>query len=333
MDRMDFTHAVARIRVIEKKLLSKNIVERLIGSETPEETIKVLQDSSYGSLVNELESVYDYEKILKAELVELYENLYKISPVKEVIDVMSLKYDYHNIKVLIKEKAINKDLSNMIIPIGTLSIDKLKTCIASGELKPLGKEISGVISKVESAFEETKDPQVIDTLLDQMMFEHMMNLATKMDIDFIKKYVEILIDVTNIKMMLRVKKQNKESRFLKSVLIPGGTIKNELLMDGVNEDLDTFINKISRTPYAKVLSSILEDYTATGNITSLDVLYDNYIMNHAKEAKRVNFGPEPIIAYIIAKETEIKIIRIIMVGKVNKVSEEVIRERLRELYV
>ena len=104
-------------------------------------------------------------------------------------------------------------------------------------------------------------------------------------------------------------------------------------MDGVNEDLDTFINKISRTPYAKVLSSILEDYTATGNITSLDVLYDNYIMNHAKEAKRVNFGPEPIIAYIIAKETEIKIIRIIMVGKVNKVSEEVIRERLRELYV
>ncbi len=56
-------------------------------------------------------------------------------------------------------------------------------------------------------------------------------------------------------------------------------------------------------------------------------------MDHAKEAKRVNFGPEPIIAYIIAKETEIKIIRIIMVGKINKVATEVIRERLRELYV
>ena len=36
---------------------------------------------------------------------------------------------------------------------------------------------------------------------------------------------------------------------------------------------------------------------------------------------------------IYAKETEIKLIRIIMVGKLNNVAEEVIRERLRDSYV
>ena len=42
---------------------------------------------------------------------------------------------------------------------------------------------------------------------------------------------------------------------------------------------------------------------------------------------------EPLLAYIYAKETEIKVIRIIMVGKLNNIAEEVIRERLRDIYV
>lgn len=333
MDRMDFTHAVARIRVMEKRLLMKNAIEKLLDSETPDEVLRTLQDTCYGPLVNELESVYDYEKILKAELVELYKNLYKISPVKEVIDVMSLKYDFHNMKVLIKGKVLEKDFSHMIIPIGTLSVEALKTAVNSGELRGLDKRTAEIISKVKESYEDSKDPQVIDTLLDQYMFNWMSELAEITETDFIKDYVKQLIDITNIKTMLRVKKQNKDVKFLEGVIIPGGTVDLKLLTEGLNEGLDAFINSISRTDYAEVLSSILEEYSATGSISSLDVLYDNYIMNHAKEAKRVNFGPEPVIAYILAKETEIKVLRIIMTGKINKMDGEVIRERLRELYV
>lgn len=333
MDRMDFTHAVARIRVMEKRLLNKSIIEKLLDAESAEEVLKVLQDTSYGSEINEIDSVYEYEKVLRAELVELYRNLYKISPIKEVIDVMTLKYDYHNIKVLMKEKALGKDLSSMIIPIGVIPVDLLKTCILSGELKPLDKHIGGIIQSVQNAFEESRDPQLIDTLLDKYMFENMLAVANDLNTEFITRYVRETIDITNIKTMLRVKKQNKDGKFLQSVIIPGGTVDSSLLVAGLNEGLETFIRKISRTPYSKVLTSILEEYTANDSISSLEVLYDNYIMNHAKDAKRVNFGPEPIVAFIIAKEAEIKIVRIIMVGKVNKVDGNVIRERLREVYV
>ncbi|WP_346940106.1 V-type ATP synthase subunit C [uncultured Clostridium sp.] len=333
MDRMDFTHAVARLRVMEKRLLDKNRIERLLDSDGPQEVLKVLQETTYGDLINNIDSVYDYEKILKEELVNLYNTLYKISPVKEIIDIMSLRYDYHNIKVLLKAKALGKDLSNILIPIGTIPLETLKNCILSDELKSLDKHIQKVITKVENEFEVNSDPQVIDTLLDKYMFEDMFEKARNINVEYITRYVNESIDITNIKTMLRVKKQNKDGRFLEGVLIPGGTIKHNFFIEGINESLEIFTSKISRTPYSKVLHAILEEYMATGSISSLDVLYDNYIMDHAKDAKRVNFGPEPIIAYIIAKETEIKIIRIIMVGKINKVATEVIRERLRELYV
>ena len=330
MDRMDFTHAVARLRVMEKRLLDKNKVERLLDSNGAEEVLRILQETVYGEGINNIESAYEYEKVLKEELVNLYDSLNKISPVKDVIDIMSMRYDYHNIKVLIKAKALGKDLSNILIPIGTIPLDTLKNSISTGELKPLGKYVADAIKDIELKFGESKDPQVIDVLLDKYMFNSMLSKAKEMNIDYITRYV---LDITNIKTMLRVKKQNKDGRFLEAVLIPNGTIKESLYLEGLNDSLENFIAKISRTEYSKVLSSILEEYSASGNISSLDALYDNYIMNHAKDAKRVNFGPEPIIAYIIAKETEIKIIRIIMVGKINNVSTEIIRERLRDLYV
>lgn len=333
MDRMDFTHAVARIRVMEKRLLDKNKIERLLDANGADEVLRILQETVYGDSINNLESVYDYENILKEELVNLYINLYKISPVKNVIDIMSMKYDYHNIKVLIKAKALGKDLSNILIPVGTISIDLLKSCILTGELNPLGKYICQVIKEVETKLIETQDPQLVDILLDKYMFNNMIEKAKELNIEYITRYVRESIDITNIKTMLRVKKQNKDGRFLAGVLMPGGTIDESIYIEGINDSLDIFINKISRTPYANVLHTILEEYVASGSITSLDALYDNYIMNHIKDAKRVNFGPEPLIAYIIAKETEIKIIRIIMVGKINKVTTEIIRERLRDLYV
>ena len=55
-------------------------------------------------------------------------------------------------------------------------------------------------------------------------------------------------------------------------------------------------------------------------------------MELMKNSKLVTFGPEKILSYIYAKETEIKVIRIIMVGKLNNIAEEVVRERLRDIY-
>ncbi|HEX30202.1 TPA: V-type ATP synthase subunit C, partial [Candidatus Poribacteria bacterium] len=55
--------------------------------------------------------------------------------------------------------------------------------------------------------------------------------------------------------------------------------------------------------------------------------------DYIRPAKYVAFGIEPLIAYLIAKEHEVKLIRIIMIGKINQLSMDSISERLREPYV
>lgn len=47
MDRLDFTQGVVRTRVLEKRLLTKGMLERLIDAETFDEALKVLKETDY----------------------------------------------------------------------------------------------------------------------------------------------------------------------------------------------------------------------------------------------------------------------------------------------
>ena len=57
------------------------------------------------------------------------------------------------------------------------------------------------------------------------------------------------------------------------------------------------------------------------------------LTEYVKEAKYKTLTPEPVAAYILAKETEAKCVRIIMTCKLHNIDAETIKERVREAYV
>lgn len=259
--------------------------------------------------------------------------MYSLSPEKGIIDIMALRYDYHNIKVMIKGKILKKDLSYLLIPVGIIPIEKLKQFFLDDNYKELTSLMREGLSKAERAFEEEEDPQKIDIILDSFMYKEMLIKAEEINEEFIKNYLKISIDLTNVKTLIRAKKQNKRRKFLEEVIIEGGNIDKKTLISYEGESIDSIANKLSYTPYEKILRLGLEEYANTNNISYFEKISENYIMDYVKKAKYVSFGIEPLIGYMIAKETEIKILRIIMVGKLNNIAPDIIRERLRDVYV
>ncbi|MGG7098068.1 V-type ATP synthase subunit C [Clostridium sardiniense] len=333
MDSMEFTQVIPRLRVLETRLLDKAKIDRMIDGDSANEALKVLQESEYANVMTGVKRAEDYEEVLSKELKRVYELMYDASPSKSLIDLMSIKYDYHNIKVLLKGIFLNKDLSDMLIPVGKINLSLLKHSIDNNNMADLPSAMRNGIEKTKEVFEGTKDPQQIDIILDNAMFEEMREIARELDDRFVDKYVSALIDLTNLKTLLRVKKQNKNRDFLQEVIINGGAIDEDTLVALLNDAPENISNKLAFTNYNEVIKIGIEDYTKTDSASLLEKLVDNYIMDMMKEAKFIPFGVEPILAYVYAKETEIKVIRIIMVGKLNNISGEVIRERLRDIYV
>lgn len=332
MDVMQFTQVVPRLRVLETRLLDKAKVDRMIESESANDALKVLQETEYANVMTNVKRAEDYEVMLSAELKRVYKECYDMSPVKSLVDIMSIKYEYHNAKVILKGIFLEKDLSHMFVSIGRVSRDTLKSNIQNNQ-NDLNVFMKEAVIEAEENFKANNDPQKIDIILDKHMFKEIVHIAKSLDDKFTMKYVKALIDLTNIKSLLRIKKQNKGRDFLLSVIIDGGSLDKDILVSLLTDATENIQNKLSYTDYVDILKQGVEEFIKSNSVSLLEKLVDNYIMNLMKEAKFIPFGGEPLLAYIYAKETEIKVIRIIMVGKLNNITGEVIKERLRDIYV
>ncbi|WMJ79211.1 V-type ATP synthase subunit C [Clostridium sp. MB40-C1] len=333
MSNMEYVRAVPRIRSIENRLLDRAKIERMIEGNSAEETFKILQETEYGTLMNNIKRPEDYEIVLSEELKKLYSFMYEVSPDKTLIDIMSVRYDYHNIKVLLKEKALNKELSYLLIPVGTIPVDEMKEYVLTEENKNLTPLMGDAIKETEAAFEETKDPQQIDIILDKYMYKDMFSRAEKLQESYLLEFLNKNVDLINLKTLLRVKKQNKSRKFLEDVLIEGGKLEREILIDMLNGSNENIVSRLQYSDYNEIIKAGMDEYLQSGKLNVLEKLSDNFIMDFIKDSKYVSFGIEPLLAYIFAKENEIKIVRIIMVGKLNNIAGDVIRERLRDIYV
>ena len=331
MDRMDYGQSVVTIRILEKRLLTRNRLERMIEAQTPEEVLKLLGETEYSQDMADIRGSQDYEIILKRETERVFSIVRNMIKNTGIVDILSLKYDYHNLKVLLKSKITGKDFSSLLMQAGMIDASKFKAKFES-QSNDLPQDIMEAIAEVQKDFEENHNPQRIDIIVDKHYFRNLSRLAKEIDVKVITDYVEGLIDFQNMITLFRVQKQKRDARFLETVIFEGGTISKNKIVASINDNTDTILNKFKKEKLGTYLVKGLEAFSETKRLSELEKISDNYLMELNKESKYVVFGPEPLFTYLVAKEREINAVRMIMVSKINNISSDKIRERLRETY-
>lgn len=328
MDNMIFAQSTGHIRALENKLLNRAKVNDLVEAADFSDCIRLLQDTVYGEYV----SGPSYEEGLKIAIQDLYKEMYKLTPAASVVDILSVKYDVHNIKCIIKSGFTGLNIDEMLIDAGKIPVSDLKIIMNSKDLKGLPSALSEAVIASREEYKNSGNPQDIDMALDRGMYGLMLQIADESGLESIKDFVKFLIDTTNIKIFIRVKIQDRGIGFLRRALIPGGIIDTSVFVDFGSSSLDKFADKIMYTRYDK-WKDVIASFIESKNISSIEKFGDNSIVDYLRKAKYVGIGPEPIIAYTVARENEIKIVRTILTGKKNKVMPAAIRERLRDVYV
>ena len=329
MDYSIFAHSIARIKAMENRLLNRAKLDSLIDASDFSDSIKMIQDTQYGEYV----ASASYESGLKRALEDVYMNMYNIIPVHEVIDVLAVRYDGHNIKSILKGKFSGFDISSILINIGTIEVESLKQLILDENYNNIPDIVIKTVQKAISTFSGTGDPQDIDLIVDKGVYEYAMEIAKNSKYDYLVEFVKLNIDITNLKTFIRIKAQEKSIEFLDKVFIDGGTLGYNLFSSFINESLERFSDKLSYSNFSKWSDQGIAEYIRNGDLGSIDRYGDNYILDHIKKSKFISLGTEPIIAYIYARENEIRALRIILTGKKSKVHPEKIRERMRDVYV
>ena len=318
-----YPFAVASIRSMENKLLTKQKLMQMADAKDAAEAFRILCETDYGKTENN--NVYEFEKLIQNHLEEEYQAVGKLIPSETFMDIFKFKNDYHNIKVLIKEEIAKVNGKKYLTKGGTIPLESLQKNFRDRNYVELPNIKAEAVQEAIEMYAKTKNARYIDTILDRACFQVMSDSAHKLGNDYVSRYVSKLADMTNLKTLLRVWKLKRTEEELEDSIVPGGELPADLIIRAFKNDV---IQVMKETSYG----SLCETYMPQG-FTAFEKACDDYLMGYVKDAKYKTLTPEPVAAYILAKETEAKCVRIIMTCKLQEIDPETIKERVREAYV
>lgn len=326
----DYAYTMGVLRSLERKLFNTNDVERMIDAPDLETAFRVFNDTEYADDVLDVKPE-EFKKALDHDLKKTRDLYFQMIDNKDLLELLFIRYDFHNIKLFFKAKFLEKDLAEFETDLGTMPAESIRKYIIEQPQTGLSDYLKQVIDKVAKEFEKDSSPHYIDSYLDKVMYDHLLKLSAKVDNDFIVKFVKLQIDLLNTKILLRAKRMDRDLNFLKEELIDNGKRQKSDFIELFSQDKNTLIKALEKY-FDNKIKMILNDYEKSDSLWKLEQDFENYELNFLQETKRISEGPEVVFGYYYAKKNAIRNVRLIMTGKMNGVESKEIKERVRQLW-
>jgi len=331
-DPIVYGYATGRVKVLETKLFNKPRIERLVQAEDLSEQLNILAETDYGEFTENIQTAEDIEEALNKYLAKVYDFLEEVIKRKSIIRFFRTKYDYHNLKVLLKTKYLGTDAEKIWSYLGLLDVNQAREYIQDDTPDKLPELYIADVKEAMERFKQDQDGQEIDISLDRGLYREWFKIARSLGNPFLRDFVRTAIDLANLRTFLRAKNLSRKDEFVTRALYDHGLIKKETLISLYKKSLGDLADELNATPYETVVASVIKEKDKI-DLEKLDKETDNYLLRCVQRAKLVAVGPEPLLGYIFAKENEVSAIRIILTGKLNGLPAKVIDERVRDLYV
>ena len=133
--------------------------------------------------------------------------------------------------------------------------------------------------------------------------------------------------IADIKIAVRAQKTGKSAEFMRSAMAECSSLNVGQLIRAALAGADEIAQYLQETSYAGGAEALRTSPSA------FERWCDNRMIEILKPQKYETFSVGPLLGYLIARENEIKTVRIILTGKKNGFPDDAIRERIREMYV
>ncbi len=321
MAKNEYIYAVARIRAKELSLFSTQTMERLMGTKSDAECVKLLKELGWGSYDTTADGIFTAEREKIWQLMgELVEDL-------SVFDVFLYENDYHNLKAAIKQACLKGEVPNIFLKRGTVPVNLIRQAVNEKNFTLLPPAMQACAEEAYELQLKGGDSQMCDVVIDRAALDAIYATGKASEEEIFAAYAEQKVAAANINIALRGSRLRKGREFFAKALAPCDTLNVFKLAEAAVANEEAVFGYLENTVYADAIDKIKESSSA------FECWCDNRMMAKIKPQKYNAFGIGPLAAYILARENEIKSVRILLTGKRNGLAEEKIRERLREMYV
>ena len=313
MNGTKYANAVGAVRAMENTLLSKSDVDQLISSKSKAEIESILTSKNGASKGD--------------DLVSVWEMLREYAPDCKELEILLYKNDFHNLKAVLKAVISNREPSDYYVSPSNVELSVLVEAINKKDYSLLPEYMRKTAEEAYELVTNTLDGQLSDSLIDRSYMEALQKSAEEFGGEFMQRYAQLITASADIKTAYRCSMLNKPSQFMENAICGSRELEKDQLIKAALGGTESLFAFLESTPYSDA-AALLKTSAA-----QYEKWCDDVVLELAETARMQAFGPEPLAAYYIAKEAEIKNLRILSVCKEFGADRETITERMRKLYV
>ena len=322
-----YAYAVGRIRAIEITLLGKQRLERLGEARDLDDALRQLSDTTYGMHLDEIEEG-GYPTMLKDEEERLLNLVDSLSLDGNISDMLRLKYDFQNLKVAVREKVAERDLSHLYVAFGLYEAGNIAAALKADSIEALPEPLVAASRDALDAYSKSHDPAEVDLAIDRVMFGQFISLAEGSGNLYIEAIVRTWIDTANIRSFMRARFLGLEGRMLPAVLLDGGFFSTADLVGAYTLPYEELVQRFEMSPYRGVLEMGGAGLEKNESFVVLERELAGYALSVLKASRYFTFGLEVVLAYALFKQDEIRTLNLILAAKERGLPLEAIRERI-----
>ena len=326
----DYLVISARIRAMENQLLTRARMDQILEARSQDEVTKVLQECGYPEL--DAARPDQMDAVLSEARKSMLADLGDSAPDAGYIDIFKLKYDYHNVKAILKAQVMGTDPARMLMDMGRVDAAELQEAMESGQMAFLTSSLASAIEEAKEVLHTTRDPQLSDILLDRWCYREMGEIAEETGSAFLQGYVRAQIDAVNLRTLVRTIRMGKSGEFLRGVLFEGGDVAPDALEKVAASGGSGLAEVYAPTGFAAAAEAGAAALKG-GALTEFEKRCDDAVADYLAGAGLVPFGEAPLVSFLAARETEYTNLRILLMGRAAGLDADVIRARLRDMYL
>lgn len=338
-----YPYAATRVKVMKTALIKRDEYSKLMKMHVSEIS-QFLQQNGYKDEINSLATKYSGVELIELAVnmssANAYKKIMRISRggLRDIVRIFLKRFDAYNVKSIMRGKVAGTSYDEImatLIPAGDLDSAKLSELAKKESVQQVISALfpSKELKEAVLDFERSGSIAAIENAIDRQYYAELYSAAGLLPRagGFLRELMKAEIDSGNIRMLLRMKKSGMDAGEIKKSLNFAGLKLSRKTLEELagSKDMNDLILRLAKTHYGKIISEGVQKFEKEGTLSVIETeLTKNLLKKGTLFLHQSPLSIGPIIGFSIAKEAEVRNLKMIAHARHRGLPETFMEEML-----
>lgn len=318
--------ATAQVRVLETQMLSRSTMVNMAEAADFASAVELLSGTEY-AMTSAAQSPGAMEQMLLERRSAVRELFVDLMLDDKLVELLRAREDFANMRLAVRRVVTERPIGTDYSDVGSVPAEQFGEIFEQENYQRFPDYLQEAVEEAVLGYYQDKDIRRIDYGIDKVAWAYKLRAARWCGSIFCESLFRIQIDLTNIRTMLRLKMAERDEP---NLFIRGGFVEIGRLEHGLDVGYEALASLFYTTPYHGVLEAGVGYLVSEKSFLQLEKACQDYMMGFLKTTRVITAGPQPVIAFLLMKENEIRMVRMVLTCKKNQMDTKFIIDRLGE---